>query len=310
MTKVAVLDDYQHVAAGYADWSGLDVDFVPVHLSGDALISRIADREIVVAMRERTPFPAAVLARLPSLRLLVTTGMRNASIDVAAARARGVVVSGTRGLRAPTSELTWALILGLVRPVGTYDEDVRAGVWQRMIGGDLAGRTLGLVGVGNQGKGVAAVGRAFGMRVVAWSPHLTAERAASAGVSLVGKGELFAASDIVSLHMVLADSTRGIVGEAELRSMKPDALLVNTSRALLIDQDALRLAVLGRWLAGVALDVFDVEPLPADHWLLTAPGTLLSPHMGYVSEGNYRVFFGDVVEDVRGFLAGSPVRVL
>jgi phosphoglycerate dehydrogenase-like enzyme len=198
---VTVLDDYQQVAAGYADWSGLDVDFVAEHLSDDALIERLAGREIVVAMRERTPFPRSVLERLPALRMLITTGMRNASIDLAAARELGVLVTGTHGLRTPTSELTWAMILGLIRPVGGYDAEVRSGSWQRTIGGDLAGRTLGLVGLGNQGAAVAAVGAAFGMRVIAWSPHLTAERATAAGAERVEKAELFAIADIVSLHM-------------------------------------------------------------------------------------------------------------
>ncbi|HVV25032.1 MAG TPA: D-2-hydroxyacid dehydrogenase family protein [Pseudonocardiaceae bacterium] len=307
---MAVLDDYQQVAAGYADWSGLDVDFVDAHLTGDVLVARLADREVVVAMRERTPFPRSLLERLPALRMLVTTGMRNASIDRAAAAALGITVTGTSALRTPTSELTWALIMGLIRPVGGYDADVRAGRWQRTVGGDLAGRTLGLVGLGNQGRAVAAVGAAFGMRVVAWSPHLTAERAAAGGATLVGREELFATADVVSLHMVLAAGTTGIVGERELRAMRSESFLVNTSRALLIDQDALRRAVEQEWLAGVALDVFDVEPIPAGHWLLTSPRTLLSPHMGYVSDANYRRCFADVVENIAAYRAGEPIRRL
>jgi phosphoglycerate dehydrogenase-like enzyme len=310
VTRVAVLDDYQQVAAGYADWSGVDVDFVGAHLTGNTLVERLAGRDVVVAMRERTPFPREVLERLPDLRMLITTGMRNRSVDVAAAGELGVLVTGTRGLRTPTSELTWAMIMGLVRPVGRYDEEIRAGHWQRTVGGDLAGRTLGLVGVGNQGKAVAAVGAAFGMRVIAWSPHLTAERAAEGGAELVDRADLFAAADIVSLHMVLAPGTRGIVGEPELRAMRPESYLVNTSRALLIDQAALRAAIEGEWLAGVALDVFDIEPIPVDHWLLTAPRTLLSPHMGYVSDANYRTYFADVVGNIHAYRAGKPVRVL
>jgi phosphoglycerate dehydrogenase-like enzyme len=310
VTRVAVLDDYQQVAANYADWSGMDVDFVGEHLTGDALVDRLAGREVVVAMRERTPFPGEVLARLPDLRMLITTGMRNRSIDVAAAGDLGIVVTGTRGIRTPTSELTWALILGLVRPVAEYDQDIRAGQWQRTVGGDLAGRTLGLVGLGNQGKAVAAVGNAFGMDVVAWSPHLTEERAAEGGARLVEHAELFSTSDVVSVHMALVPVTRGIVGEAELRAMRPESFLVNTSRAALVDEDALRKAVEGEWLAGVALDVFDIEPVPADHWLLTAPRTLLSPHMGYVSDVNYRTYFTDVVSNIAAYRAGEPVRVL
>jgi phosphoglycerate dehydrogenase-like enzyme len=309
-TRVAVLDDYQQVAVRYADWAGLDVDFVGEHLTGDALVRRLSGREVVVAMRERTPFPRSVLERLPDLRMLVTTGMRNRSVDVPAAGELGVLVTGTRGIRTPTSELTWAMILGLVRPVGAYDDAVRAGHWQRTVGGDLAGRTLGLVGLGNQGRAVGAVGAAFGMDVIAWSPHLTVARAAEGGARLVERAELMATSDIVSLHMVLAPATRGIVGEPELRAMRPESYLVNTSRALLVDQDALRRAVEGEWLAGVALDVFDTEPIPPGHWLLTAPRTLLSPHMGYVSDANYRHFFTDVVANISAYRAGSPVRLL
>jgi phosphoglycerate dehydrogenase-like enzyme len=308
--RVAVLDDYQQVAARYADWSSFDVDFVDSHLSGASLVSRLAGCEVVVAMRERTPFPGDVLEQLPDLRMLITTGMRNRSIDVAAAGELGVVVTGTRGLRSPTSELTWAMILGLIRPVGQYDSSLRSGLWQTTVGGDLAGRTLGLVGLGNQGKAVAAVGSAFGMDVVAWSPHLTAERAAEGGARLVTRAELFSSSDIVSLHMVLAPGTRGIVGADELRLMRPSSYLVNTSRALLVDQAALRQAIEGEWLAGVALDVFDIEPIPSDHWLLSSSRTLLSPHMGYVSDANYRAYFADVVENIGAYRAGSSIRVV
>jgi phosphoglycerate dehydrogenase-like enzyme len=310
---VAVLDDYQQVAAGYADWAGLPgvrVDFVAEHLTGDALTDRLADCQIVVAMRERTPFPREVLDRLPGLRMLVTTGMRNAAIDLAAAREHGVLVTGTRGLRSPTSELTWAMILGLLRPVGAYDQAVRSGGWQRDVGGDLAGRRLGLLGLGRQGSAVAAVGVAFGMDVIAWSPHLTAERAAESGARLVDRAELFGTADIVSLHLVLAAGTRGLVGEAELRAMRPDAYLVNTARAGLVDENALRAAIEDGRLAGVGLDVFDIEPLPPGHWLRTAPRTLLSPHMGYVSHANYRTFFTDAAENIAAYLGGAPIRPL
>jgi phosphoglycerate dehydrogenase-like enzyme len=312
--RVAVLDDYQRVAAGYADWAGLlpgvDVDFVSEHLTGDALVDRLAGCRVVVAMRERTPFPREVLARLPELKMLVTTGMRNASVDMAAAAELGVVVTGTGGIGTSTSEMTWALIFGLVRPVAAYDATIRAGGWQDTVGGDLAGRTLGLVGLGRLGRAVGAVGAALGMDLIAWSPHLTGERAAEAGARLVDKATLFASSDIVSVHMVLADTTRGIIGAPELAAMKPGALLVNTSRGPLIDEDALRATIEGGRLGGVALDVYDIEPLPADHWLRTAPNTLLSPHMGYVSDANYRVFFGDIVANIAAYLAGQPIRVL
>lgn len=307
---MAVLDDYQQVAATYADWTGLDVDFVAEHLTGDALTDRLADREMVVAMRERTPFPRAVLERLPALRMLVTTGMRNASIDLRAAKDLGIVVTGTRSRRTSTSELTWAMIMTMIRPVQTYDSDVRTGNWQRTVGGDLAGTTLALLGLGNQGRAVAAAGRAFGMRVVAWSPHLTEERAREGGAELVTKHELFAEADILSVHLVLTDRTRGLVGAEELKSMHPGAYLINTSRADLIDQPALKQTIEAELLAGVALDVFDTEPIHEDHWLLKSPRTLLSPHMGYVSDKGYRTYFADAAENIRAFQTGTTIRQL
>ena len=313
--RVAVLDDYQKVAASMADWAGrlpgAEVRFFSEHIADeDALVAALEPFDVIVAMRERTPFPRQVLDRLPRLRLLVTTGMRNVAIDVAAARERDVVVAGTRGSAGTTAELTWALILGLVRDVAADDARIRAGGWQETVGLDLDGRTLGVVGLGRLGARVAAVGRAFGMNVIAWSPNLTPERAAEHGVAVVTKAELFGSADIVTLHMVLSDRSRGLVGEADLRAMKPSAFLVNTSRAGLVDTDALRRALEEGWIAGAGLDVFDVEPLPADHWLRAAPRTLLSPHMGYVTEHSYRIFYADVVEDIAAFLDGSPVRAL
>jgi phosphoglycerate dehydrogenase-like enzyme len=313
--RVAVLDDYQKVAASMADWAGrlpgAEVRFFSEHIPDpDALVAALEPFDVVVAMRERTPFPREVLARLPRLRLLVTTGMRNASIDVAAARERDVVVAGTRGSAGTTAELAWALILGLVRSVAADDARIRAGRWQEAVGLDLDGRTLGVVGLGRLGARVAGVGRAFGMNVIAWSPNLTQERAAEHGASLATKAELFGSADIVTLHMVLSDRSRGLVGEADLRSMKPSAFLVNTSRAGLVDTDALRRALEEGWIAGAGLDVFDVEPLPEDHWLRGAPRTLLSPHMGYVTEHSYRIFYADAVEDIAAFLDGSPIRTL
>jgi len=311
--RIAVLDDYQDVARGYADWAALpdaDVDFVHEHLGPDALVERIGAASVVVAMRERTPFGADVLARLPELRLLVTTGMRNAAIDVAAARARGVVVCGTAMHPHPTPELTWAMILDFVRPVRAYDAALRQGRWQDSVSGELSGRTLGIVGLGRLGTRLARFGAAFGMTVQSWSPHLTAERAAQHGASAVGKHELFATSDVVTLHMPLAEGTRGIVGRDELRAMRPDALFVNTSRAGLVDQDALREAIEGGWFARAALDVFDIEPLPVDHWLRASARTLLTPHMGYVTEAGLRLAYSEAVEDVAAFLAGAPIRLI
>ncbi|MFF4600701.1 D-2-hydroxyacid dehydrogenase family protein [Amycolatopsis sp. NPDC001319] len=310
--KIAVLDDYQDAAAAHGAWDslGAEVDFVHEHLTGDDLVDRVADRDVLVCMRERTPIGRALLDRLPALRLVVTTGMRNASIDGAALAERGIPLCGTRAWIRSTTELTWALILGLVRPVLRDDRHVRSGGWQDSVGGDLAGRTLGVVGLGRQGSAVAAIALAFGMDVQAWSANLTAERAAEAGVTAVSKQELFETSDIVSLHLVLSERSRGVVGEPELRAMRRDAYLVNSARAALVDQDALRRALTEGWIRGAALDVFDTEPLPAGHWLRSAPRTLLSPHMGYVSEQGYRTFYGDAVEDIRAWADGTPIRVI
>ena len=315
MVRIAVLDDYQGVAAEMADWPGrlpgVEVRFFHEHIPDpEVLVTALEPYEVIVAMRERTPFPEEILARLPRLRLLVTTGSRNASIALEAARDRGIVVSGTGGVAGSTAELTWALILGLVRTVATDDARIRTGGWQESVGLDLAGRTLGVVGLGRLGARVARVGLAFDMNVIAWSPNLTEERAAEHGVTLATKSSLFASADIVTLHVVLSDRSRGLIGEPELRAMKPTAYLVNTSRAGLVDTDALRRALSEERIAGAGLDVFDIEPLPTDHWLRTTPRTLLSPHMGYVTEDSYRVFYGDAVEDIVAFLNGTPIRTL
>lgn len=316
--RIAILDDYQGVALDSADWSGLDADIAVFreHLGDDdALVAAVADADVIVAMRERTPFPRAVLSRLPELRLLVTTGMRNAAIDVAAANELGIAVCGTRSGAAPTAELAWALILGLVRGVASDDAVVRAGGWQTSVPGDLEGSTLGIVGVGRLGRRVAAIGRAFGMDVIAWSPNLTAERAADAGAAAVSKAELFERADVVTVHLVLGETTRGLIGADDLRRMRRTAVLVNTSRGPIIDEDALLQAVAEHWIAGVGLDVYETEPLPADHWMRhpdAVGGTrvLRSPHMGYVTRANYRTFYGDAVDDIAAFAAGAPVRVL
>jgi phosphoglycerate dehydrogenase-like enzyme len=311
--RIAVLDDYQGVAARYAEWDRIpdaEIDFVREHLEPDALVERIGRCAVVVAMRERTPFPRGLLERLPELRLLVTTGMRNASIDVAAAHELGIPVCGTALHGPATAELTWALILDLVRPVQAYDRAVRSGGWQESVAGDLSVRTLGLVGLGRLGSRVARIAQAFDMTVIAWSPHLTDERAAEHGVRRVDKPDLFADADIVSVHMALVAATRGIVGRDELRAMRASAHLINTSRAGLIDQDALRTALEEGWIAAASLDVFDTEPLPPDSWWRTAPRTRLTPHMGYVTDATYRVCYPEAVEDVLGFVGGRLVRVL
>ncbi|MEV8586718.1 D-2-hydroxyacid dehydrogenase family protein [Streptomyces sp. NPDC051180] len=315
--RCAVLDDYQGVALSSADWSPLadrvDVRVLREHLDDrDALVAAVEDCEILVIMRERTPFDAGLLDRLPRLRLLVTSGLRNASVDVAAARARGIAVCGTASSSTPPTELTWALLLGLARHVRAEAQALReGGPWQSTVGTDLAGRTLGLVGLGKIGSRVAAIGRAFGMDVVAWSPHLTEERAAEHGARFAkDRHELLAAADFVSLHLVLSDRTRGLIGEAELRSMRPSAYLVNTSRAGLVDGGTLVRALREGWIAGAGLDVYETEPLPAGDPLRTLPNVLALPHLGYVTEGNYARYFGEAVEDIAAFLAGAPVREL
>ncbi|MFY0409238.1 D-2-hydroxyacid dehydrogenase family protein [Solicola sp. PLA-1-18] len=312
-SRVVVLDDYQDCARSYADWEslGTDVDFVHDHLDGDALLDALAGADVVVAMRERTPFDADLLGRLPALRLLVTTGMANASIDVEAARAQGVTVCGTRSLPSPAAEMTWALILAVARTVPRAAADLRDGRWQEApVGVDLAGATLGLLGLGRLGTRVARVGLAFEMRVQAWSQNLDADHARSLGVEPVTQDVLLATSDVVSLHLRLSDRTRGIVGADELARMKAGALLVNTSRGPLVDEAAMLDALASGHLGGVGLDVYDREPLPPDHPLRSAPRTVLAPHLGYVTDGGYRVFYGDALEDVRAWADDEPVRVL
>ncbi|MFJ9851255.1 D-2-hydroxyacid dehydrogenase family protein [Streptomyces sp. NPDC101150] len=315
--RCAVLDDYQGVALSMADWSPLD-GTVDVRIlrrpfgSEDEVVEAIGDCEIVVAMRERTPFPASLLARLPRLRLLITSGMRNAAIDLAAATRHGVTVCGTASNTEPPVELTWALILGLARNVATESAAMRAGgPWQSTVGADLHGRRLGLLGLGKTGTRVARVGQAFGMDVVAWSQNLTAERAAEAGVGIAAtKEELLETSDFVSVHLVLGDRTRGLLGAPELRRMRPTAYLVNTSRAAIVDQPALLDALREGRIAGAGLDVFDQEPLPADHPLRTLPNVLALPHLGYVTRRNYEGYFQQAVENILGFLEGKAVREL
>jgi phosphoglycerate dehydrogenase-like enzyme len=261
-------------------------------------------------MRERTPFPGALLARLPRLRLLVTAGMRNAAIDLPAAAARGVLVCGTAGLPYPTAELAWGLILSLVRRIPTEDRATRAGRWQESVGLGLNGKTLGVLGLGGLGSRVARIGHAFEMRVLAWSQNLTAERAAEVGATLVGRDELLARSDVVTIHLVLSERTRGLLGARELALLKPSAYLVNTSRGPIVDEAALVRALRDGTIAGAGLDVFDEEPLPLDHPLRRLPNTVITPHLGYVTEETYRIFYGQALEDIQAYLGGEPIRVL
>ena len=315
--RCAVLDDYQNVATSMADWTPLADELDVVSFTGhfateDELVRAIEPFDIVVTLRERVPFPAVLFERLPRLRLLVASGMRNASIDMDAASERGVTVCGTASSSTPPVELTWALLLGLARGLVTESTALRSGgPWQSTVGADLAGRRLGLLGLGKIGSLVARVGLAFGMEVTAWSSNLTKERADEIGVEFAaGLDELLATSDFVSVHLALGDRSRGLLGAAELALMKPTAYLVNTSRAAIVDQDALLAALREGRIAGAGLDVFDQEPLPADHPMRSAPRLLATPHLGYVSEGNYRTYFTHAVEDIQAYLAGTPLRRL
>jgi len=310
--KITVLDDYQDVALGMGPWDRLDAQVVALHehLLGDQLVAALSGSEVVVAMRERTPFDRVLLDRLPDLRLLVTTGMANASIDLDAARERGVLVCGTRSRQAGPAELTWALVLAVTRRVAYEDAAVRAGGWQTTIGPELSGRTLGVLGLGRLGSIVAGYGRAVGMRVLAWSANLDPGHARELGVEPVTLDDLLTRSDVVSVHLKLSDRTRGLLGARELDLIGPDGYLVNTSRGPIVDEAALVEALRTGRIAGAGLDVFDVEPLPADHPLRTAPRAVLTPHIGYVALDAYRVFYADAVEDVVAWLAGEPVRVL
>jgi phosphoglycerate dehydrogenase-like enzyme len=315
VARVALLDDYQAVALRMADWKSLpsDTDVVVFqdHLVDEAaLATRLADFDIVMAMRERTPFPRTLLERLPKLKLLITAGMRNASIDMKAAADRGVLVCGTAGLPYPTAELAWGLILSLARRIPAEDHATRAGRWQTSVGLGLNGKTLGVLGLGTLGSRAARVGLAFEMQVLAWSQNLTAERAKEIGATLVPKDELLARSDFVSIHLVLGERTRGLIGSRELGLMKRSAYLINTSRGPIVEEAALIRALGDGTIAGAGLDVFDEEPLPLDHAFRRLPNIAITPHLGYVTEETYRIFYGHAVEDIRAYLEGQPVRVL
>jgi phosphoglycerate dehydrogenase-like enzyme len=316
-TKIALLDDYQGVAMSAAAWRSIpDSRVVAFHerIQGvDALAKALADFEVVVAMRERTPFPAPIFRSLPHLRLLVTTGSRNASIDIAAANAAGVTVCATDG---PTerswaaAELAWGLVIALARSIPQEDAALRRGGWQKTLGIGLAGRTLGVIGLGHLGAKVAEYGHAFGMRVLAWSPNLTPETAIHRGALFVQKDELLREADVVTIHLVLGPRSEGLIGERELRLMKPTAYLVNTSRGPIVDEAALVRALHEGRIAGVGLDVYAQEPLPLDSPLRNAPRTVLTPHLGYVTEESYRGFFQGAVRVIEAFLANRPIHLL
>jgi len=313
--RVAILDDYQGVARAMADWSVLPpevaVRVFRDHLAEeDALAERLKGFDIVVGMRERTPFPRSLLERLPKLKLLVTTGMTNASFDVEAATDLGIVVAGTTGSSDTTGELTWGLILALTRHITREDLATRAGQWQTSVGPGLRGKTLGILGLGRIGSQVAAYGHAFQMSVIAWSQNLTPDRAAECGATLVTKDDLFAGADVVSIHLRLSERTRRLVTGRELALMKPTAYLVNTSRGPIVDEAALIDVLQRKTIAGAALDVFDQEPLPPDHPLRCMDNTVITPHLGYVTIESYRAMYSQAIENIQTFLSGRPIRAV
>ncbi|ACK49209.1 D-isomer specific 2-hydroxyacid dehydrogenase NAD-binding [Methylocella silvestris BL2] len=308
---IAILDDYQNVALKMANWTRVEeraaITVFNDHLADpEAVALRLAPFDILCVMRERTPLPRALLERLPRLKLIVTTGRRNASIDLTAAAERGIVVAHTGYSSTPTIEFAFSLILASVRNIASENASLRAGGWQRSLGGSLRGATLGVMGLGNIGAEMARLGLAFGMTIIAWSQNLTPERAAAAGATLVSKTELFEHSDILSIHLVLSGRTRGLVGAQELALMKPTARLVNSSRGPIVDESALIEALREGQIAGAAIDVFDCEPLPQDHPFRTLPNVLATPHIGYVSKDMYRVFYGDTVKNILAYLDGKP----
>ena len=312
---VAILDDYQAVAQQMADWSqlppGINVQFFHDHIADeDSLVDRLKNFQVVMGMRERTPFPRSVLDRLPELRLLVTAGMGNAVFDIPAATELGIVVTGTGGVGEGPPELTWGLILALARRIPQEDRLTREGNWGTTVGIGLKDKTLGLLGLGHIGSLVGKVGAALGMNIVAWSQNLTPERAAECGATLVDKDTLFKESDVLSVHVQLSDRTRGLVGAKELSLMKPTSYLINISRGPIVDELSLIQALTSGSIAGAGLDTFDIEPLPTNHPLLGLSNTVITPHLGYVTEDGYRVRYTQVVEDIRAFISGESIRVL
>ena len=305
--KIAVLDDYQNAALESADWSVIrdraDITVFQDHLNDtDAVIERLLPFDIVCVMRERTPLPRNLVERLPNLKFIASTGPVNASIDVVAAADRGIIVSHTGYRSDPAIDLTWALILASARNIVAESNSMRSGGWQRTVGTELRGKTLGVLGLGRVGSEVARIGRAFGMDLIAWSQNMTPEAAHAAGAVLVSKDELFEQADILTIHLVLSDRTRSLVGAAELAKMKPTARLINASRGPIVDEQALISAVRNKQIAGAAIDVFDIEPLPASHPFRTLDNVLATPHIGYVSQGLYRTFYGDSVSNIRKWL--------
>jgi len=316
MVRAAILDDYQNVAMKFADWSEIskdvDIKVFNAPLDGpDAVIKALQGFAIVVGMRERTPFPRKVIKALPDLKLLITTGARNNSFDVKACAERGVTVCGTGAAGSPTTGIAFGLMLELTRRIGSENARLKAGEpWQVTVGRDLEGLTLGILGLGKLGQRSATVGKAFGMRTIAWSQNLTEDKARAAGADPVSKEDLFRNADFITIHLVLSDRSRGLVGAKELGLMKKTSYLINTSRGPIVDEKALIAALQNNALAGAGLDVFDVEPLPLNHPFRKMDNVVITPHLGYVSEQNYRKYFPDIVEDIRAWLDGKPVRVI
>ncbi len=314
--RCAILDDFQNVALSLADWSTLSGEVETTvfnsHLGGaDQVIAALQGFDIVCMMRERTPFPRTVIAALPDLKLLITTGGYNKSIDLAAAKDNNVTVCGTGSFGSPTAALTFGLMLEFARHIGFENARMKAGeAWQITIGTDLQDKTLGIVGLGKLGTRVAAIGHALGMKVMAWSQNLTREKCGEAGVEYATKEELFRESDFITIHLQLSDRSRGLIGAADLGRMKPTAFLINTSRGPIIEEAALIAALRDNKIAGAGLDVFDTEPLPVDHPFRKLDNVVLTPHLGYVTYENYRCYFADMVEDIRAFIDGKPVRVI
>ncbi|MGR3716953.1 MAG: D-2-hydroxyacid dehydrogenase family protein [Thermohalobaculum sp.] len=313
--KIAVLDDYQNVARDMADWSGLKADheitfFSDIYEGLDGFAKRLEPFDILCIMRERSPIGRDLIERLPNAKLFVTAGMRNAAIDVDACRERGIPVLGTGGSAQSTPELAWGLMLSLARNIHIENARMREGAWITTLGIDMQGKTLGILGLGRLGAKMAQIARAFDMNVIAWSQNLTPATAAEAGATRVEKAELFAQADFITIHYKLGERSRGLVGAVELALMKPTAYLVNTSRGPIIDSDALISALTEGRIAGAGIDVYDAEPLAPDHPIRDCPRTLLTPHLGYVTDGTYRAFYGEIVESLESWLAGNPIRVL
>jgi phosphoglycerate dehydrogenase-like enzyme len=315
MKRLAIIDDYEKLALSMGNWEslspGVQTDAFSDHLVGEeALVKRLLPYDIVMIMRERTPFLRNIIEKLPNLKLLITSGPRNHSVDLAACSESGIVVCGTGSRKSPPTEQTWALMLALLKKIIHADGRTRKGIWGGDATVELADKTLGVLGLGRLGETVSRVAQAFGMKVIAWSQNLTAERAAELGAARVEKDELFKTADIVTIHLVLSDRTRGIVGAREIGLMKPTAYIINTSRGPIIEEAALVDALKNLRIAGAGIDVYDVEPLPPDHPLLKLNNTVLSPHLGYVTQENFKTYYTQAVENVAAWLDGQPIRVL